>query len=189
MKIKKYVKIFGYIFLPIILILLNIFANIKEIYPIFGNIALFLIVITLFIKPISLILPSIKIFTEIRRYRREMGISTFYFALSHFIGFLTANNFSKEWMNYISFSNGLIYGIFALSILVILFLTSNNLSVRKLKKNWKKIQRIAYIALLLILVHIALINPENILLAFTLFITYIILKILEIKKITFTKNT
>jgi sulfoxide reductase heme-binding subunit YedZ len=47
-------------------------------------------------------------------------------------------------------------GFFALVLLSFLFITSNNFSVKKLGKWWKRIHRLIYVILLLVLIHTAL---------------------------------
>jgi len=52
------------------------------------------------------------------------------------------------------------FGFFGLLIALPLFLTSNDYSVRKLKRNWERLQKLVYLVLLMVLVHIA-IQGEN----------------------------
>ena len=85
--------------------------------------------------------------------RQSMGIATAVWSFIHFVIFLVAEGFLETFtqVNYIA-------GFIAILILIPLFFTSNKKSMRRLKKNWKKLQRLAYVAIFLSLLHIVLLD-------------------------------
>lgn len=91
----------------------------------------------------------------ITAYRRQFGILVFLLAFSHasivrmipkLLGILPI-------FPLILFET---FGLLALSILSFMFLTSNNFSVKKLGKNWKRLHRFIYVVLWLLALHTGL---------------------------------
>ena len=111
-----------------------------------------------FSKPLSVIFPNIDFFKKILRMRRELGISMFYFALAHGSSYIL-----KDGVSPYTREVGYVAGIFALSIYFILYLTSNNVSVRKLKRRWKKLHYLVYPAYILTMLHVGLVGGETLL--------------------------
>jgi DMSO/TMAO reductase YedYZ heme-binding membrane subunit len=64
--------------------------------------------------------------------------------------------------------------------MIILGITSNTLSVIKLKKNWKKLQYLTYPTFAIICIHKAIAEDE--IKPYIVLLVYTILKIIEIKK-------
>lgn len=85
--------------------------------------------------------------------RQAMGIATAVWSLIHFIIFIAAEGFLESFtqVNYIA-------GFIAVLILIPLFFTSNRKSMKKLKRNWKKLQSLAYVAIFLSLLHVAILD-------------------------------
>jgi sulfoxide reductase heme-binding subunit YedZ len=85
--------------------------------------------------------------------RQAMGIATAVWSFLHFFFFIWAEGFAETFtaFNYIS-------GFIAVLILVPLFLTSNKKSMVRLKSKWKKLQSLAYIAIILSLLHVAILE-------------------------------
>jgi len=61
---------------------------------------------------------------------------------------------------YFDFSGKFVYGSVALGGIIVLGLTSNNFSQRVLKRNWKRVQMLAYPVLFLVLFHAAVANDS-----------------------------
>lgn len=102
---------------------------------------------------------KLQIATIITLFRRYIGIATYLFALMHanfvvFINLLRSNNISLHLPLY------QIMGVVALELLLLLFLTSNNFSVKKLGVWWKKIHSLTYVIGWFILIHLALLGSE-----------------------------
>ncbi len=85
--------------------------------------------------------------------RQAMGIATAVWSLLHFIIFLGAEGFLETFtqLNYI-------LGFVAVLIIIPLLITSNRKSMKKLKRNWKKLQSFSYAAIFLSLLHVALLD-------------------------------
>ncbi|MEM5830516.1 MAG: ferric reductase-like transmembrane domain-containing protein [Candidatus Aenigmatarchaeota archaeon] len=86
--------------------------------------------------------------------RRIFGIYTFVFASIHV--FLVFNYFFEWSVKRIlnSMKNlYLFFGVAAFLILAAMAITSNDFAVRVLKKNWKRLHYLIYVALILILLH------------------------------------
>jgi len=76
----------------------------------------------------------------------------------------------------------LLAGYIGLFMLFIGYITSNNYSIRRFKKNRKLIQYSAYLALLFTLLHLAFIDFRAYLHHYIIFWAYLVLKIVEKKK-------
>lgn len=122
-----------------------------------GNIAMILIIGLLFVKPLSVITP-IKFFKRALGYRREFGVLAFWFAVFHGVSLMVYLNVisPSSWPIIFDPSLNIIYGMVAFLGMVVLGLTSNRFATIKLKGNWKRVQRIAYPTLVLVIVHKAL---------------------------------
>ena len=85
--------------------------------------------------------------------RRRLGLICFSFSASHGVLALEARDVDFLNLNtYIDYFTGL----GSMFIFTILALTSNNWSNRKLGKNWKKLHRLTYAALILLILHLFL---------------------------------
>lgn len=147
-----------------------------------GELAWLLLLLILFLSPISKIAQS-KALTSLMIFRREAGILLTIFAIEHailyFIKYEQSFNIifnSDFWIR-----NGkLTYGTFGLLSLITimpLFITSNNLSMRILKTNWKKLHRLAYVLLILVSIHVLILRKDYLKIFIILF-TYGLLKFL-----------
>jgi sulfoxide reductase heme-binding subunit YedZ len=88
-------------------------------------------------------------------FRRHIGILMFIFAWSHSL----LNNVLPRILTNQLFEvppGFVVFGIFAYFLALPLFLTSNNFSVKLLKRNWAKIHRLVYLILVLTFVHVSL---------------------------------
>jgi len=151
----------------------------------FGQSALYLVAFNLFLKPVAKI-TNIKILKRLLIYRRQFGIASFWFFAFHAVGMWQTLQLT-EIAYFMDPRYNLMYGALAAIGMTVLFITSNDISVRTLKRNWKRIQYIAYPTLLLIFYHAALAEGE---LGGFYFgtISFIILKILERSKVSFKKK-
>lgn len=96
---------------------------------------------------------QIKVTRVITFYRRELGITTFLLAFTH--GMLVRNvaRFVHGWYPINLAPVFELFGSLALSLLFLLFATSNDASVKRLGPWWKRLHRLVYIIVLLILFH------------------------------------
>lgn len=98
---------------------------------------------------------EIKVSRIITLYRRRLGISFFMISLVHAHLIILPRLTGLEPFTF-PFPLFQIMGTFALTIALPLFLTSNNFSVRKLGRWWKRIHRFVYVVLFFALLHTAL---------------------------------
>ncbi len=85
--------------------------------------------------------------------RQAMGIATAVWSFLHFIFFIQAKGFLETFAQF-----NYIVGLVAVLILIPLFFTSNRKSMKRLQSNWKKLQSFAYAAIILSLLHIAILD-------------------------------
>ncbi len=85
--------------------------------------------------------------------RQAMGIATAVWSILHFIIFVWGEGLLETFTqaNYIA-------GFIAVLILLPLLYTSNRKSMKRLKAKWKKLQSLAYVAIILSLLHVALLD-------------------------------
>jgi len=98
---------------------------------------------------------QIKLSRIITLYRRRLGILVFLltFTHGHLVSLPKLVGLEPFKFPYPLFQ---MFGLYALTILFLMFVTSNNFSVRRLGKWWKRLHRVVYVALLFILLHTAL---------------------------------
>jgi sulfoxide reductase heme-binding subunit YedZ len=88
----------------------------------------------------------------LRFHRRAIGVASFAYAALHTVVYL-----EKKWGADLILTEGLKPGIatgwIALVIFLMLAITSNNLSVRRLGKTWKLLHRTVYVSALLVFAH------------------------------------
>lgn len=116
--------------------------------------------------------------------RQAMGISTAVWSFLHFIIFIWAEGLLETFTqaNYIA-------GFVAVLILIPLFFTSNRKSMKWLKSNWKKLQRLAYVAIFLSLLHVAILEKTWVIYAVVVGLGFIIrIPAVKRKIIAFRKN-
>ncbi len=100
---------------------------------------------------ICLSMTPIKIITKWNwpiRYRRLFGLYSFFYAAMHFLVYIALDlSFSwEQFVDEIPKSPYIIIGLFTFSILLMLALTSTKSAQRRLKKNWKRLHRLVYLA-------------------------------------------
>jgi Predicted membrane protein len=85
--------------------------------------------------------------------RQAAGITAFTYACLHFVFFCIDKSFMETFRS-ISF----IVGLVATCIMLALAFTSNSKSMKILRKSWKKLHRFAYLAAILAVLHVALLE-------------------------------
>jgi sulfoxide reductase heme-binding subunit YedZ len=93
--------------------------------------------------------------------RRHLGVVTFFFALLHMVFYLLKEGDIQLAFEQIPTKLYLALGMTSLLILLVLALTSNNWGVRLLKRRWKPLHRLAYLAITLATVHYFLIEKKD----------------------------
>ena len=119
-----------------------------------GFIALITYITTLLPSNLNKVFPHLKknsLVKLLSRNRRNTGLLSFFFASIH-----SAITVSHLNINLFELNTYSVYytGTFSFAIFTVLALTSNNFSIKKLKKNWKKLHNFTYVAMVLLLIHI-----------------------------------
>ncbi|GLR17239.1 ferric reductase-like transmembrane domain-containing protein [Portibacter lacus] len=123
-------------------------TTLEMLYHVSGEFAIRWMTAVLTMTPVFIIFGVTNLFV-----RQAMGIATAVWSLLHFIIFIAAEGLLETFtqVNYIA-------GFIAILILIPLLLTSNRKSMKLLKSNWKKIQQFSYAAILLSLIHVAILE-------------------------------
>jgi methionine sulfoxide reductase heme-binding subunit len=94
--------------------------------------------------------------------RRFLGVTAFVFLVAHAFLYLAMEGFEAQAFTQLATKTYLILGASAWLILLLLALTSNDLSVRKLgAKRWKVLHRFNHLATALVTVHVLLIEKSD----------------------------
>ena len=121
---------------------------------ILGFLALVAYILTLMPTNLRIVFPETKqvlITKWLLKYRRIIGIIAFWLALLH--GFLLVK---KRDLDFLDTNTYWIYmqGILTFIIFTLLAITSNDWSVKRLKKNWKRLHTLTYLAMFLLTWHV-----------------------------------
>ena len=148
-----------------------------------GYVVLILLQVNLLIGVIhALKIFDIKWYQFLYLSRRYLGIMCGIYVIQHFFTYLAKESFlTKGWFQIIT-KNYLIAGTLSAIIILILMLTSNNLSSRLLKKKWKSLHQLVYLAAVILLFHIFLIEKANLLLLVFIVVPIYSLQILRLYK-------
>jgi sulfoxide reductase heme-binding subunit YedZ len=111
-----------------------------------------LIIIALMITPLSMALGRRRWVQWLLRHRRAFGVAAFGYAVLHLIFYVLDMENLKNILAEIG-ALGIWTGWLALLCMVPMALTSNDAAMRALRSGWKKVQRLAYPAAILTLVH------------------------------------
>ena len=117
-----------------------------------GELSARLLIVALAITPLATLLPNSGFIKWLRLQRRSIGLAAFGYGVLHLVFYLVAMGTIDSVLAELG-ATGIWTGWVALALLVPLALTSNNAAMRALGRNWKRVQRLAYPAALLTLVH------------------------------------
>lgn len=117
-----------------------------------GDWSVGLLFVALAISPVAGIVPKSGWVAFFRFHRRAIGVASFAYAVMHTITYL-----ERKWGADLILTEGLEPGLatgwLALVIFLVLAITSNNQSVRKLGRSWKRLHRSVYVAAALVFAH------------------------------------
>ena len=158
----------------------------KELIIYFGHTALIILLITLALP----ILKKIKGLHFISRCSRLIGLWSFTYASLHLLSYLAfVTGFSVAILTEDLTGRPYAYiGMFAWLILLLLAVTSNAYSQRKLKRNWKLLHRFVNLALLAILVHVLWVARSDLVWFLLYSFVFVLLIWLKYPIIMFFKN-
>jgi sulfoxide reductase heme-binding subunit YedZ len=121
----------------------------------FGKLALLFFCITITSGILRRFGIAMKLSSSILLIRRYLGITTYLFALTHYL-ILRGIPYVTGMLTFtLSVPLFELMGVSAFTCLSFLFLTSNDFSVRKLGKWWSKLHKLVYIIVWLIFFHVA----------------------------------
>ncbi|MDJ0909997.1 MAG: ferric reductase-like transmembrane domain-containing protein [Woeseiaceae bacterium] len=114
--------------------------------------ATYLLLATLAVTPLRLVFGAAEWMRWIGRHRRDLGVASFAYATAHAVAYVV---YKADFAMIVdeALSAGMLTGWIALLLFLPLALTSNDYSVRRLKKRWKTLHRLVYVAALLTLAH------------------------------------
>jgi len=117
-----------------------------------GEFAARFMIIAMIISPFRLMFPNNRFWLWMMRNRRYFGVAAFSYALAHTVLYIIdmgslANVLDEALLL------GIWTGWLAMFIFLPLAITSNDWSVRRLGRNWKRLQQTVYIAALATLLH------------------------------------
>ncbi|MDD5016296.1 MAG: ferric reductase-like transmembrane domain-containing protein [Atribacterota bacterium] len=153
-----------------------------------GYLSLGFLVTTLALNPLIKLFPYTWLI-KLNRHRRELGVASFSYAAIHLLCFIIkriikGDLFTNGWIYFLH--PGIISVFFiAFPILLVLAITSNQYSIKKLSfPLWKKLHKKVYIAEIAIFIHMILTNNTTI--AVYIFIPLVILQLTRYGKCFFT---
>ena len=126
---------------------------------------------------------DIKWYRFLQMSRRFWGVMCGFYVILHFVTYLAKESFLPKGWEQIVTKNYLIAGSSAATMLVILMLTSNNISTRLLKKKWKALHRIVYFAFIVMFFHIFQIEKANLILLAFMVLPVIILQLFRLVRL------
>ena len=162
-----------------------------------GELSWKLLLLIVFLRPLSDIFPEFKILKRVLPLRKEVGILCGTLAIAHSIGFFLNKGISLEnWFvgaQYWDMSQHFFWGILGFIIAVVLTITSNTFSIKLLKRNWKKLHKFTYLFVVFVALHIALIAyakgayilSTDVLAPLFVVVLLVVVLFLSAKKITF----
>ncbi|HCR37209.1 MAG TPA: hypothetical protein DIU37_03570 [Opitutae bacterium] len=150
--------------------------------------ALALLIGILLLNPLISAFPKkkwIKTIKKINKYRQEIGVSCFIYALIHASGFVVKRGGIMKTIPWIVHPV-VFLGVLSLMMLSVLAITSNRFSMRKLGPRWKTLHKKVYIVQWLVLAHMLFVGTiKNYIIAFA-FVPLIILQLARQRKIKFS---
>ena len=154
-----------------------------------GEIAIWTLGAVLSLTPLRVLFPRSTIVNALNRHRRYVGVSACVYGLIHFSCHVL---YQGDWDDLLqSFTKPFTwFGLAGLSILVVLALTSNNWSVRKLgAKRWKLLHRLAYVAAMILIYHQSIAGKGHWYIARWLLLSLLVLQTARLIKLSLTRRS
>jgi methionine sulfoxide reductase heme-binding subunit len=117
-----------------------------------GIIATQLLLVTLAVTPLRRLFRKSRVLLWAVRRRRELGLATFGYAAGHLVVYVV-RKLDPGLMLAEAAEPWLLSGWLSLILLAALALTSNDASVRRLRRWWKRLHRLVYPATALVFIH------------------------------------
>ena len=122
-----------------------------------GEFSARLMILALVITPLSVIFGNRRWILWLIKRRRSLGLAAFGYGVLHLLFYIIDMEALKPILAEF-WAPGIWTGWAAFLVFLPLAITSNDASMRRLKRGWKRLQRLAYIAALLTLAHWLLIH-------------------------------
>ena len=122
-----------------------------------GEFSARLMILALVITPLSVIFGNRRWILWLIKRRRSLGLAAFGYGVLHMLFYIIDMEALKPILAEF-WAPGIWTGWAAFLVFLPLAITSNDASMRRLKRGWKRLQRLAYIAALLTLAHWLLIH-------------------------------
>ena len=154
-----------------------------------GEIAIWTLGAVLSLTPLRVLFPHSTIVNALNRHRRYIGVSACVYGLIHFSCHVL---YQGDWDDLLqSFTKPFTwFGLTGLSILVVLALTSNNWSVRRLgAKRWKLLHRLAYVAAMVLIYHQSIAGKGHWYIARWLLLSLLVLQTARLTKLSLTRRS
>lgn len=113
--------------------------------------------VVMFARPLSILFKGF--FIKILPYRQWLGILLSIILIIHVLIFSSNLGFNFSFLidlKFWNFSTSIGWGLLGFVIMIPLFITSNKFSIKLLGRNWKRLQRLAYMFFVVIGIHIYL---------------------------------
>ena len=143
-----------------------------------GSLALYLLTLVIFTKPLARLFPTVTIFKVFIAIRRETGQASAFAAFGHVASQVFRGVPLFDLLRF-SFFGGprsfQFWGFWALILMAVLFLTSNDISTRMLKRNWFLLHKLINPLYIFAMIHYGLRGGDFklILVVFVLFVLYL----------------
>jgi len=140
-----------------------VFLSLDE-FDSFGELGWMMLTAVMLVRPLSDILPRLKILRTLVMLRREFGIFAAFLIIAHFVGYAVTENIFPELIldgKYWDFSEPFAWGLLGIAFSLFVLITSNKFSILLLKKRWKIVQRLSYIFFLCGGIHISLMGEGS----------------------------
>jgi sulfoxide reductase heme-binding subunit YedZ len=178
----RYINNALYYVLPTVLVLLLFYPDaVSYMQRPLGIAAEIMLFIVLFVKPFAVFFPGMRIFSRLVGMRRQLGLSTFFLALAHFLYFvlLSGQQPHSAFWSAVSSGGALRYGALALFLLIVISSSSIWFIIKFLKRWWKRVQRLSYLVLPLVLLHVTLVSGRSFWFMGVVLGAYVVLKGIE----------
>ncbi len=131
----------------------------------FGEIGWQMLIAVMVVRPLADLFPKIKLLRTLVLLRKEIGIWSALLILAHVVGYLIVKDISiVEWImqpSSWSLSSPMGWGTIGTVAVLPVLLTSNKFSIIKLKRWWKRVQKLTYLFFIGGAVHIILLGEEE----------------------------
>ncbi len=139
------------------------------------------IILALMVTPLRQLWPQARVVRFLARHRRALGVAAFFYALAHTVAYVADMGNLADMLAELG-APAIWTGWAALLILVPLGLTSNDAAMRALRSGWKRLQRLAYPAGILTLVHWALVH-DGLAAALLHFVPLVLLQVVRVARL------